>query len=123
MTRASLSRPPAPAEQHLFAALCEARRRAASATNVAPLIVASDDLLRGVCAARPATVDALARVPGVGAAQVAKYGRALVAACIAAAKELGLGLSVANVSEVGSTVGSLFIAIMILIIFVAWTLN
>jgi ATP-dependent DNA helicase RecQ len=64
----------------LFAALREARRRIASEAGVPPYVIFHDSTLREIAATRPTSLDELARVQGVGAVKLERYGQAMLAA-------------------------------------------
>src|SRR5688500_4716174 len=70
----------------MFEALRAARRDLASAAGVPPYVVFHDSTLRGIAEARPRSLDELARIQGVGAAKLERYGAAMLAA-VAAAEE------------------------------------
>jgi len=54
------------------------RERAANAARVAPTAVLSDDALRSIAEQRPASIDELAEVPGVGAGKARRFGPRLL---------------------------------------------
>jgi ATP-dependent DNA helicase RecQ len=58
-----------------FEALRAWRLTRARADGVAPYVVFHDAVLRDIAASRPATLVALGRVQGVGAAKLERYGR------------------------------------------------
>jgi ATP-dependent DNA helicase RecQ len=62
----------------LFEALRACRRDLAKAAGVPPYVVFHDSTLREIAAVRPSSLEALGRVPGVGAAKLDKYGAAFV---------------------------------------------
>ena len=62
----------------LFEALRARRRELAAAAGVPPYVIFHDSTLRAMAEARPATLHALARVPGVGAAKLERYGEAFL---------------------------------------------
>ncbi len=64
----------------LFEALREARRALAAEAGVPPYVVFHDSTLREIAAARPSTLDQLARVNGVGRTKLDRYGDAMLAA-------------------------------------------
>ncbi|MBA3669556.1 MAG: DNA helicase RecQ [Sphingomonas sp.] len=63
----------------LFEALRAERRRLANEASVPPYVVFHDSTLREIAAARPASLAELARVPGIGAAKLERYGAAMLA--------------------------------------------
>src|SRR5512135_420262 len=70
---------PGPADPASLAALKEWRRAEAARRSVPPYIVFHDRTLAALAAARPATLDALSEIPGVGPAKLAAYGKDLLA--------------------------------------------
>jgi ATP-dependent DNA helicase RecQ len=70
----------APADQPLFEALRALRRTLAAEAGVPPYVVFHDSTLRAMATARPAGLDALGRVPGVGASKLERWGPAFLAA-------------------------------------------
>jgi ATP-dependent DNA helicase RecQ len=62
----------------LFEALRERRRAIAAEAGVPPYVVFHDSTLRGIAAARPASLGELAQVQGVGEAKLARYGDAML---------------------------------------------
>ncbi|WP_353229903.1 DNA helicase RecQ [Novosphingobium sp.] len=68
-----------PADDPLFDALRALRRDLARETGVPPYVVFHDSTLREMAAARPATLDALAEVSGVGARKRDAYGDRFIA--------------------------------------------
>jgi ATP-dependent DNA helicase RecQ len=62
----------------LFEALREVRRALAAQAGVPPYVVFHDSVLREIAAARPSSMDALARISGVGAAKLERYGAAML---------------------------------------------
>jgi ATP-dependent DNA helicase RecQ len=77
--RASRKRFDGPADP-LFDALREARRQLAAQAGVPPYVVFHDSTLREIAASKPRNLDELARVQGVGAAKLERYGEAMLAA-------------------------------------------
>jgi ATP-dependent DNA helicase RecQ len=65
-------------ESPLFEALRAKRREIASAASVPPYVIFHDSTLREMAALRPASLAALAEVPGVGAAKLERYGSAFL---------------------------------------------
>jgi len=63
----------------LFEALRARRRELAAETGVPPYVIFHDSTLREMAELKPATLDALSRLSGVGAAKLDKYGAAFVA--------------------------------------------
>ncbi|MCP8940690.1 DNA helicase RecQ [Alsobacter sp. SYSU M60028] len=68
----------------LFEALRAERTRIAREQGVPPYVVFHDTTLIEMARLRPATLDELAAVPGVGQAKLARYGRSFLAAIAAA---------------------------------------
>jgi ATP-dependent DNA helicase RecQ len=62
----------------LFEALRACRRDLAKAAGVPPYVIFHDSTLREMAAVKPASLQALSRVSGVGAAKLEKYGQAFV---------------------------------------------
>jgi ATP-dependent DNA helicase RecQ len=69
----------------IFEALRAARREIAAAAGVPPYVVFHDSTLRGIAEARPSSLAELARIQGVGAAKLERYGEAMLA--VVAAEE------------------------------------
>jgi ATP-dependent DNA helicase RecQ len=67
-----------PSDEALFQELRAKRREIADAEHVAAFIVLHDKTLRELAARRPATLDDVISIPGMGAAKIAKYGQAFV---------------------------------------------
>ena len=67
-----------PADDPLFEALRARRRELAAEASVPPYVIFHDSTLREMAAAKPATLQALSRVSGVGAAKLERYGSAFV---------------------------------------------
>jgi ATP-dependent DNA helicase RecQ len=70
---------PADADPALFEALRECRRRLASAQGVPPYVIFHDATLIEIARERPATLEQLRQVGGVGEARLARYGEAFLA--------------------------------------------
>jgi ATP-dependent DNA helicase RecQ len=70
----------------MFEALRAARRDIATAASVPPYVVFHDSTLREIAQVRPRSLAELARIQGVGAAKLERYGDAMLAA-VAAAEE------------------------------------
>jgi ATP-dependent DNA helicase RecQ len=62
----------------LFEALRARRREIAAASGVPPYVIFHDSTLRAMAETRPAGLDALGQLPGVGAAKLAQYGEAFL---------------------------------------------
>jgi ATP-dependent DNA helicase RecQ len=62
----------------LFEALREARRMLAAEAKVPPYVVFHDSTLREIAAARPGSLEELARVQGVGETKLRRYGAAML---------------------------------------------
>jgi ATP-dependent DNA helicase RecQ len=82
--RTSRRRHEGPADP-MFDALREVRRQLASDAGVPPYVIFHDSTLREIAATRPRSLTELGTVQGVGAAKLARYGEATLAAL--AAKE------------------------------------
>ena len=76
--RARANRDANPEGDPLFDALRACRRDLAQAAGVPPYVIFHDSTLREMAAVRPTSREALARVSGVGAAKLEKYGEAFV---------------------------------------------
>src|SRR5690606_34325941 len=63
-----------PAEQPLFEALRDLRTRLAREQNVPPYVIFHDATLRGITRQRPASLDELAQVGGIGGTKLERYG-------------------------------------------------
>jgi ATP-dependent DNA helicase RecQ len=75
--RARRATPPAAAgadEDPLWRALRACRRELASEQNVPPYVICHDATLRQMVSERPTSLAALAGIPGIGEAKLAKYG-------------------------------------------------
>src|SRR5690348_5535624 len=68
----------------LFEALREVRRSLAAEAGVPPYVIFHDSTLREIAAVRPASLDELARVNGVGRTRLERYGGAMLAAVASA---------------------------------------
>ena len=68
----------ADADLGLFEALRSVRRQLAADAGLPPYVIFHDSTLRAMAAARPASHDALARIPGVGASKLDAYGDAFL---------------------------------------------
>ena len=79
-TRKRRERRPAAEFPHdpLFEALRARRREIAAAAGLPPYVVFHDSTLRAMAEARPASLHALGRVSGVGAAKLERYGEAFL---------------------------------------------
>jgi ATP-dependent DNA helicase RecQ len=64
----------------LFEALREARRTLAAAAGVPPYVIFHDSTLREIAERKPHNLNELARVQGVGAVKLERYGEAMLAA-------------------------------------------
>ena len=67
-----------PADDPLFEALRARRREIAAAASLPPYVIFHDSTLREMAAAKPASLNALSEVSGVGAAKLERYGAAFV---------------------------------------------
>jgi ATP-dependent DNA helicase RecQ len=65
---------PEPEVQTLFDALREWRAAEAKAQRIPPYVIFHDSVLRDVAAVRPASLDELAQIKGVGASKLQRYG-------------------------------------------------
>ena len=81
--RARRDRQSGPADP-LFERLRAARRDIAAAAEVPPYVVFHDSTLREMAATRPRTLAEMARIQGVGATKLERYGEAMLAAMNAA---------------------------------------
>ncbi|MDQ3246008.1 MAG: DNA helicase RecQ [Pseudomonadota bacterium] len=72
----------------IFEALRAARRAIATEAGVPPYVVFHDSTLRGIAEVRPRNLAELARIQGVGAAKLERYGDVMLAA-VAAQEESG----------------------------------
>lgn len=68
-----------PEARALFEALREERAKLAKSQGVPPYVVFHDSTLKAMALARPASLDAMANLPGVGAAKLDRYGNAFLA--------------------------------------------
>jgi ATP-dependent DNA helicase RecQ len=64
----------------LFEALRAARRSIAAESGVPPYVIFHDSTLREIAAAKPKDLNELAKIQGVGAAKLERYGEAMLAA-------------------------------------------
>jgi ATP-dependent DNA helicase RecQ len=64
----------------LFEALRAARRAIAAESGVPPYVVFHDSTLREIAAVKPKNLNELARIQGVGATKLERYGEAMLAA-------------------------------------------
>jgi ATP-dependent DNA helicase RecQ len=62
----------------LFDALREARRRIAAEAGVPPYVIFHDSTLREIVATKPRDLSELAKVQGVGAVKLERYGQAML---------------------------------------------
>jgi ATP-dependent DNA helicase RecQ len=67
-----------PADDPLFEALRARRRELAAEAGMPPYVIFHDSTLREMAAAKPDSLQAMARIGGVGAAKLDKYGAAFV---------------------------------------------
>ncbi|HJS79097.1 MAG TPA: HRDC domain-containing protein, partial [Vitreimonas sp.] len=58
-------------------------REAAHAAGVPPYVIFHDTTLAAIVAAKPATLDAFARIPGIGEAKLKRHGAELLAVVLA----------------------------------------
>jgi ATP-dependent DNA helicase RecQ len=80
----------APADLPLFDALRTLRTRLAREQNVPPYVIFHDATLRGIAQRRPASLDELAEVGGIGGTKLERYGEQVLAAVAAASGEATL---------------------------------
>lgn len=69
----------APADRPLFEALREMRAQLAREQNVPAYVIFHDSTLRGIAAGRPASLDALAQIGGIGTTKLERYGERVLA--------------------------------------------
>jgi ATP-dependent DNA helicase RecQ len=69
-----------PQAHTLFEVLREERARLAKSQGVPPYVVFHDSTLKAMALARPASLDAMGVLPGVGAAKLERYGQAFLVA-------------------------------------------
>jgi len=62
----------------LFDALRQWRSNEAKAQSVPPYVIFHDSVLREISGTRPADLDALGDIKGVGASKLQRYGRAVL---------------------------------------------
>jgi ATP-dependent DNA helicase RecQ len=67
----------------LFEALKVWRRETAHASGVPPYVIFHDATLAAIVAAKPATLSALAQIPGIGETKLKRHGAELLAVVIA----------------------------------------
>jgi len=79
--RAATTAPPmAPADEPLFESLRSLRTQLAREQNVPPYVIFHDRTLRDIAARRPATLDDLAQVGGIGGTKLERYGEQVLTA-------------------------------------------
>ena len=83
MRRARRDRAANPDGDPLFEALRARRRALAAEGGVPPYVIFHDSTLREMAAAKPASLGEMARIPGVGAAKLERYGAAFVEVVLA----------------------------------------
>jgi ATP-dependent DNA helicase RecQ len=71
-----------PADEGLFQTLRDLRKRLATEAGVPPYVVFTDASLRAMAELRPTTLDAFARIPGVGDRKLAQYGETFTIAIL-----------------------------------------
>jgi ATP-dependent DNA helicase RecQ len=76
--RGSIDQDLAPASEILFQALRAKRLQLAKAQGVPPYVIFHDSTLIAIARLKPRTMDALALVPGLGAAKLERYGKAVL---------------------------------------------
>src|SRR5690606_40163810 len=74
-------------DRPLFEALREKRMALAKEQGVPPYVIFHDRTLLEMAARRPATLDALGRISGVGAAKLERYGEAFLSVISVAARQ------------------------------------
>ena len=79
---------PNPVDDPLFEALRARRRDLAKETGVPPYVIFHDSTLREMAVLKPGSLAALARISGVGAAKLERYGAAFVAVIAAFSEEM-----------------------------------
>ena len=67
-------------DERLFQELRALRLQLAKAQNVPPYVIFHDTTLAALAKARPKNIDAMGRIPGVGAAKLERYGEVFVKA-------------------------------------------
>ena len=77
--RATVASASAPGDEAGFEALRSWRAAEARAQGVPPYVIFHDSVLRDIAATRPATLDELGRIKGVGASKLARYGAGVLA--------------------------------------------
>ncbi|MFD0588350.1 DNA helicase RecQ [Paenibacillus sp. GCM10027627] len=90
---------PSAASSPLFEALKQWRRLEAAKEGVPPFMIFFDATLRDIANARPASIDDLMDVKGIGAAKAGKYGEGLLAVIAPFAEEEGGRSQSANVAR------------------------
>jgi ATP-dependent DNA helicase RecQ len=70
---------PGPDVQNLFEALRAWRAAEAKAQRIPPYVIFHDTVLRDIAAVRPASIDELAQIKGVGTSKLQRYGAAVLA--------------------------------------------
>jgi ATP-dependent DNA helicase RecQ len=70
----------APADEPLFESLRSLRTQLAREQNVPPYVIFHDRTLRDIAARRPATLDDLAQVGGIGGTKLERYGEQVLTA-------------------------------------------
>ncbi|MGB7215257.1 MAG: RQC domain-containing protein, partial [Gammaproteobacteria bacterium] len=72
--KARAADPAAPADERLFEALRDCRRRIATEQGVPPYVIFHDATLKAMAADRPTSPEALLGLPGVGRTKLERYG-------------------------------------------------
>ena len=83
----------------LFDALRAARREIAAEAGVPPYVVFHDSTLREIAAAKPRDLNELAKIQGVGAAKLERYGEAMLAVAFGPTADIQACVSRAAVGE------------------------
>ena len=65
--------------QTVFEALRPGVRREAKAQRIPPYVIFHDTVLREIAAVRPASIEELGQIKGVGASKLQRYGAAVLA--------------------------------------------
>ena len=67
-----------PLDEHIFQSLRALRKRLAAEQGVPPFVIFHDTTLRAMASLKPSTLWGMARVPGVGATKLERYGKAFL---------------------------------------------
>ena len=72
------AKPVGPEVQSLFEALRAWRAAEAKAQRIPPYVIFHDTVLRDIAAVRPASIEELGQIKGVGASKLQRYGAAVL---------------------------------------------